>query len=74
MYPAMVIELKWDQKAETALQQIKDKKYPETIKNYAGDILLVGISYIKGKKEHQCQIEKYPPGFEALQIMKESRE
>ena len=44
MYPAMVIELKWDQKAETALQQIKDKKYPETIKNYAGDILLVGIS------------------------------
>ena len=26
-YPALVVELKWNKKAQTALQQIKDKKY-----------------------------------------------
>ena len=27
-YPALVVELKWNQTAETAMQQIKEKKYP----------------------------------------------
>lgn len=58
-YPAMVVELKWDKNAETALQQIKNKRYPESILNYTGDILLVGINYDKSSKEHQCIIEKY---------------
>ena len=30
-YPALVIELKWNKNAKTALQQIKDKRYPESI-------------------------------------------
>ena len=55
----MVVELKWNKNTETALQQIKDKRYPESILNYTGDILLVGINYDKGNKAHQCRIEKY---------------
>ena len=58
-YPALVVELKWNQNAQTAMQQIKNKKYPTAIENYTGDILLVGISYDKNCKEHQCLIEKY---------------
>lgn len=30
-YPALVVELKWNQKAQTAIQQIKDRKYPSSI-------------------------------------------
>ena len=58
-YPALIVELKWNQKAQTAIQQIKNKKYPTAIEKYTGDILLVGISYDKNCKEHQCLIEKY---------------
>ena len=58
-YPAMVVELKWNKNAETALQQIKSKRYPDSILHYTGEILLVGINYDKNSKEHQCLIEKY---------------
>ena len=46
-YPALVVELKWNKNATTALQQIKNKRYPESILNYTGEILLVGINYDK---------------------------
>lgn len=58
-YPALVVELKWNKDATTALQQIKNKRYPESILSYTGEILLVGINYDKTSKEHQCRIEKY---------------
>ena len=58
-YPALVIELKWNKDTQTAIQQIKEKKYPVSIKNYTGRILLVGISYDKKTKEHKCVVEKY---------------
>ena len=58
-YPALVIELKWNKKAVTALHQIKERKYPDSITAYTGDILLVGINYDKESKEHQCLIERY---------------
>ena len=58
-YPAMVVELKWNKNAKTALDQIKNKKYPQSVLNYTGDILMVGINYDKENKEHQCLIEKY---------------
>ena len=58
-YPALVVELKWNKNAETELQQIKEKKYPESIKQYTGDILLVGINYDKKTKKHQCLVESY---------------
>ena len=58
-YPAMVVELKWNKNAKTALDQIKNKKYPQSVLNYTGDILMVGINYDKENKEQQCLIEKY---------------
>ena len=57
-YPALVVELKWNKSAATALQQIKEKRYTESLRDYAGDILLVGINYDKKTKEHTCSIEK----------------
>ena len=55
----LVVELKWNQNAQTAMQQIKDRKYPDSVLEYTGDILLVAINYDKDKKEHQCMIEQY---------------
>lgn len=46
----------------TALQQIKDKQYVQSLQSYTGEILLVGISYDKKTKEHSCVIEKYKKG------------
>ena len=58
-YPAMVVELKWNKSVETALQQIKNKQYPDSIMSYTGNILLVGISYDEKIKAHECSIEKF---------------
>ena len=58
-YPALLVELKWNKDAETALNQIKERKYPESLQQYTGDILLVGINYDKKEKVHQCVIEKW---------------
>ena len=58
-YPALVVELKWNKSVHTALQQIKDKKYPESLLQYTGNILLVGINYDKKSKAHECVIEEY---------------
>lgn len=58
-YPALIVELKWNQNASTALKQVKDKKYVSSILNYTGDILLVGINYDKKSKKHECLIELY---------------
>lgn len=57
-YPALLVELKWNQSADTALKQIKEKKYPSSLKNYTDNILLVGINYDKKSKKHSCMIEK----------------
>ena len=57
-YPALVVELKWNKSAKTALQQIKEKRYADSLQDYAGEILLVGINYDKKTKEHTCSIEK----------------
>jgi hypothetical protein len=56
--PAMVIELKWNRSAESAIEQIKKKKYTGVLEEYRGNVLLVGINYDKKKKEHQCRIEQ----------------
>lgn len=55
---AFIVELKWDKSAETAIDQIKQKKYAECLKDYSGEILLVGINYNKDDKRHTCKIEK----------------
>lgn len=61
--PALVIELKWNRSAKGAIEQMKDRHYPDALKGYGGDILLVGISYSReapaGERRHRCRIEKY---------------
>ena len=57
-YPALIVELKWNQNAQTALQQIREKQYPDSILDYTGDVLLVGINYNKKTKSHDCVIEE----------------
>ncbi|MDD6977453.1 MAG: AAA family ATPase [Prevotellaceae bacterium] len=59
--PALVIELKYDKDADTAIRQIHSRNYMGKVSEYAGEVLLVGINYdkngINGKK-HTCKIEK----------------
>ena len=56
--PALLIELKFDKSAQTAITQIKEKNYLLFFKDYKGEVLLVGINYSKGTKTHQCIIER----------------
>ena len=58
--PALVVELKYNKTAYSAIQQIKDRHYTQALEGYVGEILLVGINYDKESKEkpHSCTIEK----------------
>lgn len=58
--PAMIVELKYDQTPESAIAQIKNRKYPKVLEEYAGNLLLVGIAYDKKTKAHSCRIEELP--------------
>lgn len=57
--PAMILELKWDKNADTAIHQIHERRYDGKLIGYGEEILLVGINYdSKSKdKKHQCVIE-----------------
>lgn len=56
--PAIIVELKYDKTVVGAIQQIKEKQYSDCLKDYSGEILLVGINYNKDTKKHDCMIEK----------------
>lgn len=60
-WPALVIELKWNESAEGAIEQIRKKRYPDALKGYGGEVLLVGINYDRnapaGERRHTCRIE-----------------
>ena len=55
----MVVELKYNQTVEGAIDQIKEMRYMESLKEYHGNLLLVGINYDKTSKKHECVIEKW---------------
>ena len=60
--PAMVIELKYNKDADTAINQIKEKRYQGALSGYSDRILLVGINYDtegESKKHHTCIIEEW---------------
>ena len=57
--PALLVELKWNNSVDTAMNQIKERKYPNSFKEYEGNILLVAVSYDKKTKKHCCVIEKH---------------
>lgn len=54
----MIIELKMNTSADTALTQILNRNYPAVLKNYGGDILAVGITYDAKTKKHACRIRR----------------
>ncbi len=58
--PAILVELKYDKSARTAIEQIKERQYTKALEGYAGEILLVGVNYDKDDKNkpHTCVIEK----------------
>lgn len=65
--PALVIELKYNHSADTAIDQIKRKNYPAKVLEYfdsslsaanRSELLLVGINYDKDTKTHSCKIER----------------
>ena len=60
--PAAVIELKWDKSAEGAISHIKDRQYVEGLKEFQGNLLLVGVNYDKDTKKHTCMIEEFKVG------------
>ena len=56
--PAIVLELKCNKDADTAIDQIKRKNYPAKVLEYTDNLLLVGINYDRQTKQHKCHIEK----------------
>ena len=57
--PAIVLELKCDQSADAAIDQIMRREYTDKVREYAGRLLLVGISYDRKAKKHSCNITPY---------------
>ena len=60
--PAMVVELKYNKSADTAIKQIKEKRYQGALSGYSDKILPVGINYDaegEDKKHHTCVIEEW---------------
>ncbi|MCD8149313.1 MAG: ATP-binding protein [Clostridiales bacterium] len=58
--PALLIELKYEKTADSAIRQISEKRYDGELKKHFGNLLLVGINYEKNKngKRHTCVIKK----------------
>ena len=56
--PAIIIELKNNKSAESAINQIKEKKYDDLLEHYRGEMLFVGINYDPDTKKHECKIVK----------------
>ena len=50
-------DLQFNQDADAAIAQIKRKQYPAKVAQYADRLLLVGISYNRQTKTHDCLIE-----------------
>ncbi|MBQ8936629.1 MAG: AAA family ATPase [Bacteroidaceae bacterium] len=56
--PAIVVELKFNKDADSAISQIRRKQYPAKVAQYADHLLLVGINYDRQTKQHTCVIEQ----------------
>lgn len=57
--PAMIVELKRNSSTETALIQIRQKKYFDCLENWTGELLFVGVNYDEQSKIHTCKIERF---------------
>ena len=56
--PAILLELKYDETADTAIRQIHQKEYKGKVVQYSGEVILVGINYDRKTKLHTCHIER----------------
>lgn len=56
--PAIVLELKYNHSAESGLAQIKRQQYADSLCDYVGEVVLVGICYDEKTKKHNCVIER----------------
>lgn len=63
--PAIIVELKYEKDAQSAICQIHRQRYPDRLAQYKGNLILVGINYDKSIrndstlfKHHSCKIEK----------------
>ena len=54
----LVVELKWNKLSEGAVEQIRRNNYPAILKDYGGEIIVVGINCDTKTKEHGCVIER----------------
>ena len=54
--PAILVELKRDKSAGAAIEQIERKHYPDKLKEYSGEIFLVGINYDSKDKIHKSRL------------------
>lgn len=63
--PAMIIELKRNLCTESAIDQIRAKKYFAALEHYKGNLLFVGINYDEKEKTHTCKIERFDIGSPA---------
>ncbi|MBR1513381.1 MAG: hypothetical protein IJ622_03715 [Bacteroidales bacterium] len=50
--------LKYDKAIDTAIYQIKRRQYPAKVAQYADNLLLVGVTYHRDTKQHECRIER----------------
>ncbi len=55
--PALLIELKYNKDARTAIDQIHERKYPEALRGLSNELIIVGINYDSTSKTHSCAIE-----------------
>lgn len=63
--PALLIGLKYDEDADSAIRQIHRQRYPDRLEHYRGNLVLVGIGYEREAsnegpryKHHSCVIER----------------
>lgn len=56
--PAMIVELKYDKDADSAISQIHRNEYKGKALEYSDNLILVGINYDKKSKTHSCLIER----------------
>lgn len=56
---AIIVELKLNKSSETALTQIREKKYFDSLATWKGGLLFVGINYDEKAKTHECKIERF---------------
>lgn len=61
--PALIVELKWNRSAKSAVAQIKAKNYVQFLEKLGirDRILLVGVNYSTKTGKHTCVIEEYLP-------------